>query len=240
MIKAVLFDLDDTLINHDAAIRSAAGALFNNLISNRENDCQAFVERWIALNREWYKKFYAKEVTFQESARGKLREAFLPYGYEFSDTDADTLLSEYWERYISMCLLFNDVDECFRQLEQWKVGVLTNGQENQQLEKLRRCGIVSVLDVVVTSEAAGFPKPAPEIFLHACNKMEIQPREIMYVGDNLELDALAKLSEGIAARNAGLLGVWFDRHHTDFLDSPGDVKRINRLTEVYEVVQQNL
>ncbi|MGF1977707.1 MAG: HAD family hydrolase [Nostoc sp. CmiSLP01] len=233
MIKAVLFDLDDTLINHDAAIRSAAGGLFNNFISNRENDCQAFVERWISLNREWYKKFYAKEVTFQESARGKLREAFFPYGYEFSDTVADTLLSEYWERYVSMCLLFNDVDECFRQLEQWKVGVLTNGQENQQLEKLRRCGILSVLDVVITSEAVGFPKPAPEIFLHACNKMGVQPREIMYVGDNLELDA-------IAARNAGLFGVWFDRHHTDSLDSPGDVKRINRLTEVYEVVQQNL
>ncbi|MBL1201689.1 MAG: HAD family hydrolase [Nostoc sp. GBBB01] len=232
MIKAVLFDLDDTLIHHDGAIRSAAGTLFDHLI-NRENNRQAFVERWISLNRDWYKKFYAKEVTFQESARGKLREAFLPYGYEFSDTDADTLLSEYWERYINMCLLFNDVDECFTQLEQWKVGVLTNGQENQQLEKLKQCGILSVLDVVVTSEAAGFAKPTPEIFLHACNQMKIQPREIMYVGDNLELDA-------IAARNAGLLGVWLDRDRTDSLDSVGDVKRINRLTEVYNVVQQNL
>ena len=232
-MKAVLFDLDDTLIDRDGAIRTAAAALFDNLMPNRENDCQAFVERWISLNREWYKKFYAKQVTFQESARGKLREAFLPYGYQFSDTDADTLLSEYWERYVSMCLLFNDVNECFTQLEQWKIGVVTNGQENQQLEKLRRCGILSILDVVVTSEAAGFDKPQSEIFLYACNKIGLQPRETMYVGDNLELDA-------IAANNAGLLGVWFDRHHTDSLDFPGDVKRINGLTEVYKVVQQNL
>ncbi|OUL34042.1 hypothetical protein BV372_14915 [Nostoc sp. T09] len=233
MIKAVLFDLDDTLIEHDAAIKSAAGALFDNLIPNRENERQTFVERWIYLNLEWYKKFYAQEVTFQESARGKLREAFLPYGYRFSDRDADSLLSEYWERYVARCLLFNDVNECFMQLQESKIGVLTNGQENQQLEKLRRCGILSILDVVVTSEEAGFAKPAPEIFLHTCKKMGLQPRETIYVGDNLELDA-------IAPNQAGLVGVWLDRLHNDSLDSPGDVKRINRLTELYTVVQEYL
>lgn len=156
MIKAVFFDLDDTLIDHNGAIRSAAGALFDNLMPNQENDCQVFVEQWITLNREWYKKFFAQQVTFQESARGKLREAFLPYGYQFSDSDADTLLSEYWEQYVSMCQLFNDVKECFIQLQEYKIGVVTNGQENQQMEKLKRCGILSILDVVVTSEAAGF------------------------------------------------------------------------------------
>jgi putative hydrolase of the HAD superfamily len=233
MIKSVLFDLDDTLIDHDGAIRTAASALFNNLMTNRENDCQAFVERWISLNRDWYKKFYAKQVTFQESARGKLREAFLPYGYRFSDKDADTLLSEYWERYVSMCQLFNDVKECFIQLQEYKIGVLTNGQENQQMEKLKRCGILSILDVVVTSETGGFDKPKPEIFLHACNKMGLQPRETIYVGDNLELDALA-------SRNAGLVGVWLDRLHNDSLNSLGNVERINRLTKLYNVIQKNL
>jgi phosphoglycolate phosphatase-like HAD superfamily hydrolase len=38
MIKAVLFDLDDTLIDHDGAIRSAAGALFDNLRPNTDNN----------------------------------------------------------------------------------------------------------------------------------------------------------------------------------------------------------
>jgi len=233
MIKAVFFDLDDTLIDHDAAIKSAAGALFDHLMPNQENDCQAFVEQWITLNREWYKKFFAQQVTFQESARGKLREAFLPYGYQFSDSDADTLLSEYWEKYVSICQLFNDVKECFIQLQEYKIGVLTNGQENQQMEKLKRCGILSILDVVVTSETAGFAKPAPEIFLHACNKMGLQPRETIYVGDNLILDALA-------SRNAGLVGVWLDRLQNDSLDSLGNVNRINRLTELYKFVQKNL
>ncbi|MEH2306888.1 HAD family hydrolase [Nostoc sp.] len=150
MIRAVLFDLDDTLIDHDAAIRDAAGVLFDKVIPDGKHEFKAFIEQWISLNRKWYKKFFAKQVTFQESGRGKLREAFSKYGYQFLHTDADALLSEYWEHYVSMCQLYYDVYECFAQLQKCKIGVVTNGQETQQIEKLRRCGILSVMDVVVT------------------------------------------------------------------------------------------
>ncbi|MFL9455143.1 MULTISPECIES: hypothetical protein [Nostocales] len=39
-----------------------------------------------------------------------------------------------------------------------------NGQEAQQLEVLKRCGILPFLDIVVTAEAAGSAKPMPQIF----------------------------------------------------------------------------
>ncbi|MEH2386903.1 MAG: HAD family hydrolase [Nostoc sp.] len=228
MIKAVLFDLDDTLIDHDAAIRDAAGALFDQVIPDGKHELKVFIEQWISLNRKWYKKFFAKQVTFQESGRGKLREAFSKYGYQFSDTDADALLSEYWEHYVSMCQLYDDVKECFAQLQKCKIGVVTNGQEAQQVEKLRRCGILSVMDVVVTSQVAGFAKPAPQIFQYACAKLGVQQTQSVYVGDNLELDA-------IAARDAGLIGVWLNRLHADLQASPRIIKRINRLTELSEL-----
>jgi putative hydrolase of the HAD superfamily len=232
MIKAVLFDLDDTLIDHDLAIRNAAGVLFDSVVPNREHERKVFLERWILLNREWYKQFYAQKVTFQESGRGKLRDAFFTYGYKFSVTDADALLSQYWECYLSQCGLFGDVSECFARLHGYKIGVVTNGQQTQQIEKLKRCGIFSFVDVVVSSEAAGFAKPAPKIFLQACTELGIQEKESIYVGDNLELDA-------IAARNIGLVGVWLDRHSADLknysLDLEG-IKRINSLTELSEII----
>ncbi|MEH2458384.1 HAD family hydrolase [Nostoc sp.] len=181
------------------------------------------------LNREWYKKFFRKQVAFQESGRRKLREAFLPYGCEFSNADADALLSDYWKDYVSMCRLFDDVSKCFAQLQGYKLGVITNGQETQQVEKLRQCGILSVFDVVVTSEAAGFPKPQPQIFQYACPKLGVQEKESVYVGDNLELDA-------IAARDTGFVGVWLNRLHRNAEYSIGSVERINHLTELCELL----
>lgn len=228
MIKAVLFDLDDTLVDHDLAIRKAAGILFDSVMPSSEDERKVFIERWISLNREWYKQFYAQKVTFQESGRGKLRDAFSTYGYKFSVVDTDALLSQYWECYVSQCRLFDDVSECFARLRDYKVGVVTDGQQTQQIEKLKRCGIFSFMDVVVTAEAAGFAKPAPQIFLKACTELGIQEKESIYIGDNLELDA-------IAARNVGLVGVWLNRLHDDLKNYSLDLQRIKRINSLIEL-----
>ncbi|MCC5636962.1 HAD family hydrolase [Nostoc sp. CHAB 5844] len=115
------------------------------------------------------------------------------------------------------------MDSCLRQLRR------NEGQEAQQVEVLKQCGILSVMDVVVTSEAAGFAKPAPQIFQLACAKLGVQETESVYVGDNLELDA-------IAARDAGLIGVWLNRLHGGLQASPRIVERINRLSELSELM----
>ncbi|PHM05601.1 hypothetical protein CK516_40055 [Nostoc sp. 'Peltigera malacea cyanobiont' DB3992] len=140
-MKTVLFDLDDTLIRHEAAIRGASEELFAQVLPGRSQDCNVFVEKWISANASWYRKFYNGQVSFQESGRGKLRESFSEYGCVFSDRTADALLLEYWERYVGLCQLFDDVLECLGELDEYKVGVITNGQEAQQINKLKRCGI---------------------------------------------------------------------------------------------------
>ena len=231
MIKAVLLDVDDTLLDHNTAIRNAASSLFDKVITDKEHERQIFIERWISLNREWYQKFYAKQVTFQESGRGKLREAFSIYDYQFSDEEADSLLSDYWEEYVEMCQLFNDVNDCFKQLQQYKIGIVTDGQENQQVAKIKHCNIYDAMDVVVTAETAGFAKPAFQIFAYACAKLGVSEKECVYIGDNLELDA-------IAANNAGMIGIWLNRQQTKLESSPQNVKTINRLTEVLEILQK--
>ncbi|MHC5731926.1 MAG: HAD family hydrolase, partial [Nostoc sp.] len=80
-----------------------------------------------------------------------------------------------------------------------------------------------------TSEVAGFAKPAPHIFQYACAKLGVQQTQSVYVGDNVELDA-------IAAKDAGLIGVWLNRLHRDLQASPRIIKRINRLTELSKLM----
>lgn len=76
------------------------------------------------------------------------------------------------------------------------------------------------LDIVVTSEKARVAKPEPEIFLQACSQLEVQTEESLFVGDNLELDA-------IAAKKAGMIGIWLDRYHVKLEDTPQGVERIS-------------
>ncbi len=53
------------------------------------------LENWKVLNGLWYQRFFARQVTFQESARG---DAFSDLGLEYGDSAADALLVDYWKQ----------------------------------------------------------------------------------------------------------------------------------------------
>ncbi len=57
----------------------------------------------------------------------------------------------------------------------------------------------------------------------------MQIQESLFVGDNLELDA-------IAAKKAGMVGIWLDRYRVKLEDTPRGVERISRLTEISEIL----
>lgn len=232
MIAAVLFDLDGTLIDHDTAIEEAAGALLKRLRPGATmHDQGVFVERWKVLNREWYLRFFAQSVTFQESGRGKLRDAFVPYGIHFSDRSADAALAEYWDNYVKSCHAFDDVRQCMSELSVYKVGIVTNGQEAQQIAKIKRCDVLRGIDVVVTAEAAGCAKPDARIFAFACRKAGIRPQEAIYVGNDFELDVAA-------ARNAGLASIWLNRPTLEPRSTPGEISSIPSLAHLGDALRR--
>ena len=82
---------------------------------------------------------------------------------------------------------------------------------------------------VVASEDEGVAKPHPGIFKVACQAVGAPPSACVHVGDRLDVDA-------IGASQAGLRGVWLDRH--DKGPAPANVERIARLTELPALVME--
>lgn len=89
-----------------------------------------------------------------------------------------------------------------------RVGVISNGREKQQMEKIEILGIDRWVEpgAVFISEALGIAKPDPAIFLHACGTLGTVPERCLYVGDSLTNDVPG-------ANAAGMPVVWF--HHRD-------------------------
>ena len=58
--------------------------------------------------------------------------------------------------------------------------------------------------MLVGVDTLGFGKPDPRVFVEACRRLGTAPERTAYVGDELDVDA-------VAARAAGLLGIWVDR-----------------------------
>lgn len=75
-------------------------------------------------------------------------------------------------------------------------------------------GLAERLDVLVFSEDVGTRKPAPEIFLHACRELGVEPFDTMFVGDNLATDVQGAADVGMTTVQA----LWFRADDTQGIE----------------------
>jgi len=108
-----------------------------------------------------------------------------------------------------------------------QIAVLSNGNQEQQEEKVSRTGLGRYIDVVLTSDHLGVAKPDPRAFELACVRLRVPPHAAVYIGDQLEVDALA-------AKAAGLRGIWLNRTGNRF---PLGVEAMDNLTELPSLLE---
>jgi putative hydrolase of the HAD superfamily len=200
----VLFDLDDTLLDD----RGAQAVYIEQLYRAHEDtlphaSAVEFGSAWRAAIERHFARFAAGEISADEQRRARVRDVFgRP---DMPEPHVDAFIERFLSLYASAWRLFADVLPVLDALHTYELGVITNGIHAQQLDKLRRTGIIERFRVVVVSEAVGHAKPAPQIFERACAQLGCAARDCIFVGDDWRNDV-----EG--ARAAGMTPVWVNRH----------------------------
>ncbi|MFC3740233.1 HAD family hydrolase [Paractinoplanes deccanensis] len=207
----MLFDLDDTLVDQEAASRGAVVAWAAELGAGggdgRGGDGRGggdeVAARWARISERHYARYQRREIGFAEQRRERVRE-FL--GVALDEGEADRLFAGYLARYEDGWVVFDDAVPALRRAREagLVVAVLTNGEEGQQRRKLDRLGLLSEVDLLVASSSLPAGKPDRRAFRHAVGRMGVGAGEVLMVGDSLHKDVLG-------ARAAGLEAVLLDR-----------------------------
>lgn len=79
----------------------------------------------------------------------------------------------------------------------WTLGILTNGRPDIQARKIAALGLSDAVDVVVYGLDTGAGKPERAAFATVLDRLRVQPRESVFVGDDPRCDI-------IGARRAGM------------------------------------
>jgi putative hydrolase of the HAD superfamily len=223
-IRAVLWDIDDTIFDYTGAERDGALAHFEaeGLLSAYGGSEQA-LGLWREVMEFHYDRFLAGELTFAEQRRERARD-FLGRR-SMDDAEADAWFAGYRAHFeASAATAFPDVLPALNTLTPaYRHGVLSNSSVAQQEPKLRRLGLRDRFECLLCSDELGHAKPAPEAFLAACDALGLPPREVAYVGDKPDTDARG-------ADAAGLFGVWLDR--AGRTPAPPDLRRITDLGQL--------
>ena len=140
----------------------------------------------------------------------------------------DIRFLNYLHPYVQAWAAYPGAAGCLAALQRdHRIAVLTNGDQTQQQNKCLRTVLTKFLELVSTSSSLGAAKPHPTAFIMSARRLDVDPGDVVYVGDRLDVDARA-------ARDAGMRGVWLDR--TDSEHQLDDVEVIRSLVELEDLL----
>lgn len=203
VIRAVLWDIDDTIFDYTGADRAGMRAhLEQEGLPDGYGSVEQALAAWRALTDVHWARFAAGETDFPGQRRDRVRE-FLSRALD--DAEADGWFARHAAHYEAAWSLFPDVLPVLDRLAgRFRHAVLSNSSIHNQDHKLRVLGVRDRFEAVVCAVELGVSKPEPGAFHAACDALALAPGEVAYVGDEPDIDA-----RGAAA--AGLMGIWLDR-----------------------------
>ena len=231
-IRAVLFDLDETLIeeesSNDAAAIAACTLAADRHAIDRGALFRAMREQSLALWLSGPMIDYCRNIgissreglwgafSSEDPGSAKLREWIPEYrarswldALRHLGIDDESLAAELAQAFMierrARHVIFPESLNVMHQLKRsYRLALITNGASDIQREKIEGAGLEPFFDPILISGNLGFGKPAPEIFAAALRQLNLAQDEAVMVGDSFSRDI-----EG--ARAVGIKTVWINR-----------------------------
>ena len=227
-LRAILIDLDDTLIVDEVVSREAFEAVARYALDKhgaeaerfardaaeqaqvlwQSGPCHAFCRSLGISAFECLWGRFEGEGELAQLRRWALsfREQIFDYALrqqmiESAEGSRDLAEAFGRERRLLQRLMPDARETMTRLSSRYALGLLTNGAPDLQREKIVASGLESLFKEIVISGIYGIGKPRPEIFLHLTDRLGVAPGEAVMVGNSLERDISG-------ARNAGITSIW--------------------------------
>lgn len=215
--KAVLFDLDDTLINRHEMFH-----LFS----------EEFVkDNFPGARGDRYQEILDTLRTLDDNDHGHRPELFHRlYSVLNAPMPPDQVLVDYWYAKFPECMVLMtgayELLKCLKTLPM-KTALVTNGAAVFQNKKIDLAGIRKYFDAIVISGETGYRKPDTRLFTLTLEKLKVSAEDAVFVGDNLINDILG-------AQRAGIRDIWFNGF--EYTDMQG-VKPSAEITSLPELIE---
>lgn len=196
MPKAVLFDLDGTLLDRETSIEHFVAAQYDRLTAYLGHISKTdYITQFIKLDcrgHVWKDKVYQTLVT----------------EFEIRGITWQKLLGDYEIEFQFHCVPFPGLIEMLSVLKQqdYSLGIVTNGLGQFQTRSIAGLGIRDYFDAILISEIEQVRKPQLEIFQRAMARLHVSATNSIFVGDHPEADILG-------AKKAGMQAIWKRSSH---------------------------
>jgi len=224
-IRAVLFDLDNTLTHRDQSILAYSQHLaktYQQQLQQAEiGQIQSIIRR---IDNGGYPK---KELLTHPSIAASVAYA-LQHELNWNSLPDFEELTQFWFQQFGLsAVAMPGANHLLADLKQqgYKLAVVSNGGHATRLTILQGLGFSHYFDEIISSELVGMSKPNPEIFLHTSRQLDIAPQHCLFIGDH-------PVNDIQGATEAGMQALWFKGFH-----EAEDHKLMNTIQNLAEIKQ---
>ncbi len=224
--KHLFFDLDRTLWDFEKNSIKAFEIIFDKRdLTKIFPSFDKFIKSYKIHNERLWDLYKLRKIKKEELRN----ERFLLTLKEFGVNDAllaEQIGDDYVELSPLQTVLFPNTLEVLDYLKsKYQMYIITNGFVEVQYKKLKKSGLESYFERVITSEEAKASKPNPEIFHAAISAANAKKIESLMIGDDLENDILG-------AKKFGLDQVYFNPNKKSHQENVTfEISKLKQLTE---------
>ena len=204
MIKAVIFDFGQTLVDSAEGFRSAEKQVEKKIFKELAlTSWQEFLENYRKIRKQFHEKSsFSRKALWQEV-----------YWYYCRQCDEKLLEKwehQYWEKVKDSTRLFPETEQVLKILaSKYQLALITNTQGQESSDKHRIAQLPQLegfFDTIIIAGESGIPaKPDPAPFLLCLKRLGVSADEAVYVGDDWYIDICG-------AMNASIQPVWLKHH----------------------------
>jgi HAD superfamily hydrolase (TIGR01549 family) len=234
MIRAALFDLDDTLFDHRGCARDALSAVYGSHPCFQSMTFAALEQRHAEFLEQLHSEVMVGRLSVDAARIERFRRLLDAAGVNGHTETARVLAWLYRDTYRQRRRAVTGAAALMAAVKRHaRLGIVSNNVLEEQQEKLRVCGLDQFVDELVVSQEVGVSKPNPEIFRVALDRLRVTPQQTVMVGDSWAADV-----EG--ARAAGIRSLWFNPSGMPMPDPTAAVEQLRSLEPADEVVKMIL
>ncbi len=207
--KAILFDLDDTIISFDGVSDYAWEKTCKSFVQNEKTPFNV-IELLESINktRKWYWSDEERHKSGRMDmikARKEIVKTALAELHFFNEDKVNEIADSYSKLQEELICLFPKSLETLKKLSDLGVRMvlITNGTSERQRWKIDKFKLSGFFEYCLIEEEIGLGKPDIRIFEIALQKLNLNAEEVWMVGDNLVWDIEAP-------KTVGIFAVWND------------------------------
>jgi len=206
--RAILFDLDDTILAYTAKVDSCWRTVCNRFAVEVPGLAADRLLAEIDRVRDWYwsdpGRHRLGRLDLERARQELVGIALQALGVDRPDL-ACRIVQDFSALRDETLRLFPGALETLRCLRRRgvRLALVTNGSGAAQRSKIDRFGLAPLFDAIVIEGELGAGKPDERIYLYACEQLGVAPAEAWMIGDRLDWDVAGP-------QQLGILGIWVD------------------------------